>query len=391
MTLNCTAMKAFFIGSLAIAPAAFTQDAPQTFQPTEATIEKIMDQAVQNIKRRYNLNEDQARKTTEIMKNGVRKFLKDHEKEVWPAIRDLLSIQLNGKPPTDRELIMRIGKVARPLAKLAEQAIYEANAEWRQFLTEEQKRTHDFDLAEMRKTFSKIHANFESWESGTPTDTPILPPPEGTELSPPRPKLPSAGLPDPIVENRKIDLNVFDAIAEKFIKDYEPDETQLGTIRSIRDEYKAKADDFQTKHSQQLAEIATKLADAQTRKDHKERDKADAERKKLLEPFHLLVDQMETRLKSLLTTAQIERFAQKTRDAENKKGKLKATGARSTPTPSVSGKATTDAPQPAGTNNSPAAPPLVGPPAPDNESADQKQKPASGDDAEPSERKNPEE
>src|SRR5262245_51306188 len=48
------------------------------------TVEKIMDTAVKNITKRYNLNEEQAKLTDEIMKRRVRQFLKDHESDVWP-------------------------------------------------------------------------------------------------------------------------------------------------------------------------------------------------------------------------------------------------------------------------------------------------------------------
>ena len=67
-----------------------------------ATIERIMDQAVRNIARRYNLNETQTKKTDELMKREVNRFLKEHEDEVWPVIRDLLISQFGAKPPQDR-------------------------------------------------------------------------------------------------------------------------------------------------------------------------------------------------------------------------------------------------------------------------------------------------
>ena len=132
-----------FLGGIGFA----VEEPPKPQTPsTEATIDKIMDQAVRNIARRYNLNEAQTLETDKLMKREVRRFLKEHEKEVWPLLRDLIAAQMMGKPPENREDAMRVGKAAKPLAKLAQEAIIQGNMEWRQFLTEEQLRTHDFDL-----------------------------------------------------------------------------------------------------------------------------------------------------------------------------------------------------------------------------------------------------
>ena len=138
--------------------------------PAAATIEKIMDRAVQNIARRYNLNESQTRRTDELMKFEVNKFLLEHEDEVWPVIRDLLAAQLGAKPPDAAEERKRIGSAAGPLARLAEDAILRANEEWRKMLSDEQKKMHDFDMAQMEKQFKQINENFEKWAGGERVD-----------------------------------------------------------------------------------------------------------------------------------------------------------------------------------------------------------------------------
>ncbi len=309
-------------------PAVRADDTPQRPEPTEATVEKIMDQAVRNIARRYNLNEAQTQKTDEIMKREVRRFLKEHEKEVWPLMRDLLAVQFSGKPPENKEDAIRIGKGAAPLAELAEKAIFEGNKEWREFLTAEQKRIHDDDLDDMRKTFAQVHKNFDEWEKGTPSDSPLIPPPPANNLKsqPPRPKMPPPGLPDPVVQ--VIELGVFEAIVDRFLKEYDLDQGQIDTARSILAEFKIKANDFQLAHRDKLKEIAAKQSAAQQSKDLKELAEAEAERKALLDPFHGLVAQMEERLKSLLTSAQIEAHNQRITAGENKAGGNRSAGSR---------------------------------------------------------------
>ena len=275
--------------------------------PASATIEKIMEEAVKNISRRYNLNEAQTAETQKLMKREVNRFLKEHEAEVWPAIRDLLAAQLGGKPPEDREEVMRIGKSARPLVALAKEAILKANEEWRINLTPEQKITHDYDLGEIEKSFAQIDKNFSDWASGQPTDAGLFPPPPAEDRSPPRPKKPPAGIPEPEVETFRV--TIFDTYVEEFIKDYQLDQGQIDSARSILKEFKVKANDFKAAKQEQLAKIAVDQKAAMEARDRDKIAATEAARKKVLEPVYALFGEMETRLKGLLTTTQIERYA----------------------------------------------------------------------------------
>lgn len=328
------------------------QAAPMQEPPsTEATIERIVEQAVKNIARRYNLNSAQLEETDKLMKREVRKFLKEHEAVVWPLIRDLLVAQMNGKAPENKEDVMRIGKAAKPLSKMAQDAIIRANMEWRQILTAEQLKMHDFDLQEMQKTFGQIDKNFSDWEVGSPTPGPVIPPGDAAG-SPPKPKQPPPGLPGP--ERRFLDPDVFEAIVEKFIKDYEPDQGQKDAARSLLEETKTKAKDFQNSNKDAIEALDQRQNAARANRNHEELAAVDADRKKLLEPYHMLVHELETRLNGLLTTAQIEKHAQSKQatDAKpkdpNAKPPPKKAPAAAKPNPAA-----------------PVAPPAAEPPKPD--------------------------
>jgi len=279
-------------------------------EQSSATIERIMAQAVRNIARRYNLNEEQTAKTETLMTREVYRFLKDHEDKVWPAIRDLLACQLGGNPPEDRAEIQRIGRAAGPLAKLAQDAILRANEEWRLSLTPEQKRMHDFDLAEMRKTFEGIDRNFEAWEKGEPAAGGIFPPPDPklAERSPPLPPRPKKGvLQDPITLT--FDLNIFDTYVEQFIQDYDLDEGQITSARSIRNEFKDKAADFMSANREDFGKILQAQEQALRGRDRESLSRAELLRKQLLKPVYAFFSQMGERLKGLLNSAQLERYA----------------------------------------------------------------------------------
>lgn len=284
--------------------------------PAAATIEAIMEQAVRNIAARYNLNDAQTENTRQLMKRDVYKFLKEHENEVWPAIRDLLATQLGAKPPESRDEVKRIGKASRPLAKLAEEAIFRANEEWRLILTPQQKEMHDFDLVEMRKTFEVIDENLAEWVDGEPTENNIFP--EQNQLigrQPPRPPRPRKGLPEPKVEF--FDPHpIFETLVEEFIKEYELDKGQITSARSILEEFKGKANDFRDAKKVDLTKIAAWQQDALDRRDLKAIKAAAVAHKKLLEPIYKLCDEMDGRLKGLLTTSQIQRHAEKSKAGE---------------------------------------------------------------------------
>jgi hypothetical protein len=288
-------------GSAAEAAAALEAGS----MPAAATVEKIMQEAVRNISRRYNLNEAQIAETDKLMKREVHKFLKEHEAVVWPAIRDLLAVQLGGSNPGAEEAA-RIGKAAQPLVGKAKEAIFRANEEWRTYLTAEQKTTHDYDLAEMEKSFQQIEKNFSDWAAGKPTDAGLFPPPAIDDRSPRRAPKPKGGLPEPEVETFRV--SIFDTFVEEFIRENQLDQGQIDTARSILKEFKVKANDFKETKKEELTKIAAEQKAALDARDRERMKAADTALKKALEPVQALFGEMEERLKALLTSTQLERY-----------------------------------------------------------------------------------
>ncbi|MGH8673180.1 MAG: hypothetical protein ACREVG_02605, partial [Burkholderiales bacterium] len=240
-------------------PAAASSPLGFPLAPDAATIDKIMDQAVRNIGLRYNLNQAQVEKTQEIMKRDVNAFLKDHEAEVWPLIRDLLAAQLGAAPPNDPEELKRIGKAMKPLILSAKDAIVRGNEEWRMYLTPEQRKMHDFDVAEVEKGFDQIKDNFSRWEKGESTEAPLFPP--ASAAGPPRPKKPTDGLPEAEVDVFE-PKRLFDATVEEFIRKYELDQAQIDSARSILAEFNVKAEDFKKANKDALTALAVDLKKA---------------------------------------------------------------------------------------------------------------------------------
>ena len=288
-------------------PPGISKTAELESAPDSATIDSILNQAVKNIAKRYNLNDAQTEKTSEIMRRDVYKFLREHEEQVWPAIRDLLKAQLGNKPPDDKEMMQRIGKAANSMMGMIEEAILRGNEEWRMYLNAEQKRMHDYDLAEMDRTFKQLEANFEAWAKGEPNPGPLFPPPPPPHLSPPKPKQPPQGLPEPEIEIFRPTL--FETYVEEFIKKYHLDKAQIESARSILAEYQDKANDFKNSKKDELKKLALQMRTAHEQADRKGLQMAEAQRKELLKPVHELFGEMNERLMALLTTAQVQKFA----------------------------------------------------------------------------------
>lgn len=296
-----------------------------------ATIERMIEAAVRGVASTYNLNDEQRRVTEEIMKRDVQKFLKDHESQVWPLIRELIAMQFNPKPGSDPEKLKKLGKECRPLAKLAQEAIVKGNLEWREkVLTAEQKKRHDYDMEQIEKTFQQIDRNFSDWEEGRVTGKSLFPQPTPGQGPPPPPRPRTEGLPDPVTERVAALDTIFDTFVDQFIKDYGLDEGQVVSARSILREYKDKAADFKNSNKDEIARLTKDMKDARDQRNEEKSLAAEGEYKKLIQPVYDMFGSMETRLVGLLTSVQAEKYNanQRALDPTTKPAERKANAER---------------------------------------------------------------
>lgn len=303
-------------------------------------VEQIIDQAVKNIGVRYNLNEAQLAKTNDIMHRDVRRFLSEHHDQVWPVIRELITTQLNGNIP-EKAKAMRIGRAARPLAKLAYDAIVRGNEEWAEILTEEQRAMHRFDMNEIRKGFEEIDTNLRSWELGAPSDKPIFPAARAYPNEPPKPPKPAPGIPKrderPTNTNAMVvpfDVGLFEARVNQFIEEYGLDEAQVVKARSLQRDFEVRGQQHLDANKEALAEATAAKEKAKRDKDREADAKAEAKLKELRQPLIDLLAQMDARLMTLLTQQQIKQHAAKQaapRTAEDREGAAPSTPKKATP------------------------------------------------------------
>ena len=184
------------------------------------------------------------------------------------------------------------------------------------------------NLAEMQTTFGQIDENFAEWEQGRATDESIFRNPQLAGRQPPRPyRPPDGGLPEP--PRVVFDPNrVFAALVEEFIREYALDMGQITTARSILEEFKGRANNYRDSKKRELGEFDARQRQALKDRNLPEVKKVVAERKALLKPVYDLCAEMDARLKSLLTTEQIQRHAER---SSPRKEETKTTTAQKEP------------------------------------------------------------
>lgn len=322
-------------------PAGASEPKPASAETIEAKntvnsfwdVSKILKIATRNIGRRYNLNEEQQDYTDDMMTKRVTRFLENHQNEIWPLIRDLAYYQRKGAVP-ERDEAKRLGPVALKIIREAKKEIYQSNEEWREILTEQQRRVHDYDLGEMDKTFAAMRGNFERWEKGSPESPRIFPEPRPLVNDPPTPKKPDPGLKRaPKTKKTKekdaqrLD-NQFDVYVQKFIKDYELNATQKEAALSILREIKARSAAFRTAKKDNIEALQAALADAgnlETRRVTRKR------LSDLLSPLNGLFVELKERLESIPDAAQRDRFSAKNRGGSGKEAISGSRGKSSAP------------------------------------------------------------
>ena len=127
--------------------------------------EQMMDDAVVQISRRYNLNDAQSEYTRLLLTGRVRAFLDIHEKDIRELLRESIDLRL-GKSLGSPQAYQKWAERAAPIYLAAQNAILEGNAEWREILDETQKVTHDADLAAMHANFEQVSRMLETWRAG---------------------------------------------------------------------------------------------------------------------------------------------------------------------------------------------------------------------------------
>lgn len=284
----------------------------------------ILKMAVNNLARRYNLNEQQRAITDKMMTERVNRFIEEHQEEVWPLLRDLALLQRQGATP-DPAKAGKLGPVALKIVREAKREIFKSNEEWREILTDEQKKLHDWDLREMTDTFGKMERNFESWSAGNPQSGRIFPAPKKGRSQPPQPPKPNERGTLHLSPESNPELDVqFDVYVRNFIRDYGLRVDQVDAANSVLREVKQRAAQFRAANYKAIQEVKDKIAQAS---DVRERKVWDDKRKALMRPIGVLFAELKDRLNQVPDQAQRDRYKLRA-ESGSKSGKVSSAKAK---------------------------------------------------------------
>jgi hypothetical protein len=230
------------------APAEPATDKPAATRPPTAqthpnnpelwNTEQMMEDAVLQISRRYNLNQDQEDYTRHLLVNRVTAFLEKHEADVRELLKESIDLRVGKKAGTPQAYASWAIRAA-PLYAEAQTAILEGNQEWRDILTDEQKKTHDADLLQMKSNFQNVDRLLEGWKDGKGSNM-LAQANRNIQSGAATTQQGRVSDPQPPVERRQVEDNWL-AYVNKFIQTYKLDEKQAISARDkiykdIRDE-----------------------------------------------------------------------------------------------------------------------------------------------------------
>ncbi|KAB2948909.1 MAG: hypothetical protein F9K17_04945 [Phycisphaerae bacterium] len=267
-------------------------------------LEKILDAITKNLTVRYNLSEDQAVFTRDLLGTRVRKFLQEHQREAWPILRELMHYQMNGETP-DAAAAKRIAEAAVPLFEKAKQAIIDGNNAWRGILTDEQKVKHDYDYKMMVESqFPFVDGRFKEWKEGKAESGSLFPPaPQAKDPNePPKPPRPSPST-SPLQQDAA-NKDRFTAFTDEFIKVCQLDEGQTTAARSVLTEILAKFEAYTNQQKAERQKLAAEIRKALIEGDAVKQKALEEQERALIEPIEQLYEDLVSRLEAQLRAEQ---------------------------------------------------------------------------------------
>ncbi|HPF41425.1 MAG TPA: hypothetical protein P5081_15065 [Phycisphaerae bacterium] len=263
-------------------------------------VDTMMEQAVQQISKRYSLNPQQEQYTRLLLTRRVREFLDEHETEVRELLQESINMRL-GKAKSDKVALQIWAQRAMPLYEEASRAILDGNEEWGVILTPEQKEIHDKDLNLMEKSFAGATNTMKLWSEGK---GPALTAPRNTNSNGETPTEAGGVAPNP---PRMPILNIEDnwkSYVNMFVSAYELDQSAQNSAKDkiLKEQY-AKAQKYRDSRAPDFERIAARIKTLGAT-EHSERQKL-LKRQQLLErPIYDLFVEMDGRLHKLPTAAQ---------------------------------------------------------------------------------------
>jgi hypothetical protein len=235
----------------ASAPPRESRSAPvasDPFWPSEAMIERQLQQAARIKGEALGLTESQQQQFEAILLKRWPKFMRENEQELKPLLNEMIDARSSSTPPDSRR-VARWASRALPLWERIEQELSAGDRELRAILTEEQRVRFDEDRRRTWRRVENWRATLSQWKRGEfdPSTWP------GTERQPPPPPPQPRDPADPAVRDAvpasrpaaqaelTEELQAWARFVEEFCDYYDLDAAQRGAALSILREMQERA------------------------------------------------------------------------------------------------------------------------------------------------------
>lgn len=293
--------------------------------PTLWNADRMMEDAVLTISRRYNLNGDQEKYTRVLLTKKTKEFLAKYEPELRQLLKESFDLRF-GRMPATPENYKSWAERARPVYEAAKLAILEGNREWGGSLNEDQKRIHKQDLDQMQMSFLQIDGLLEKWKAGGFSSADLAPQQA--------PRITTEGhqkgmvSPNPVVDKRDVE-EAWELYTKRVIAVYHftPDQ-QIAALAILKDS-RGRAKNYRDSRKGEVDAIETKLRAAMEARNTGEAAKLRAQQAELERPVGEIFIALKDRLDQIPTKAQREAIT------EDQRKNLEMFGAEIGPKPVV--------------------------------------------------------
>ena len=293
------------------AAGAMAQDNPspdnppaQSPNPTDPfamwNVQQMIDRASGQVVKRYKLTPEQEDFTRKLMATGVNTFLDKHEQEIRDIFAEAIKYQISGNPPPPDKVKEWTAQIT-PMFDEAKTQILEGNRQFREVLTDDQKKIHDIDLRVMEQNFKDADKRLTRWREGgydpnvdfgpqpkpgaQPQPAAVKPPPPAPvepapapiaatpPAAPPAPETPAIPTPAPVPAPTRISGptassdnsrlgDLWEMYVRKFIDNYRLEQAQANQALQILDDARKQAGEYLTSHKSDYEKLQTQLAGA---------------------------------------------------------------------------------------------------------------------------------
>lgn len=151
-------------------PAAAQERQPLQINSYGAVLDNIdllIDHYSNFLARKYELTDEQDQYTRHLLRERSHEFLDSHQDDLRGLIETLFEVRTGGE--MSAEGLMEWGEAARPIYEDARKLIVAGNDDWREILSEDQKRRHDDDLKLMYESFETTETQLDRIATGEMT------------------------------------------------------------------------------------------------------------------------------------------------------------------------------------------------------------------------------